>query len=433
MLLRVSFRNVFSFYRETEFDMFHNPERKMFPHHINTKEQIPLLKHALIYGANGSGKSNFVKLMYFLQSFVTKEHFLDTVAIKNISFQLVCSNKEPVKIEIEFFTDKNYYIYGVEIRYTQKYVIDEYLRLSGLGRKEDVTIFERKGNNVTPTKDKDLSDILLKKNENSSIIALSNKYPVVKDVKNHISKVYNWFSKKLEVVSINTRTPFLINMMSENKEILNFASNLLSNLKITESLVIEETPFENWASDKKNIAELQQILKTDPITDNSGIVAYSNNRNKFNVISRKGKQVVQEFLFEQLGIDGYKKKMDISTQSDGTVRLLTLIPALYDAIKGKVVVIDEIENSMHPELIYQLLRYFFNSESNGQLICTTHLTLLQDQQNLVRPDELWKVEKENGNSMMSSFNDYKIHHLMDIRKGYEEGRYGGVPQISNIE
>ena len=98
-----------------------------------------------------------------------------------------------------------------------------------------------------------------------------------------------------------------------------------------------------------------------------------------------------------------------------------------------VVVIDEIENSMHPTLIYQLLKYIFNRESKGQLICTTHLTLLQDQQELLRPDELWKVEKFNGSSEMTSFNDYKIHNTMNIRKGYEEGRYGGVPQISDIE
>ena len=119
--------------------------------------------------------------------------------------------------------------------------------------------------------------------------------------------------------------------------------------------------------------------------------------------------------------------------SDGTVRLLTLIPAIYNVVRGKVVLIDEIENSMHPTLIYQLLKYIFNRESKGQLICTTHLTLLQDQQELLRPDELWKVEKHNGSSEMSSFNDYKIHNTMNIRKGYEEGRYGGIPQISEIE
>ena len=57
MLLRVTIQNMLSFYNKTTFDMFPNPKREGFINHINTDEKIPLLKHALIYGANGSGKS----------------------------------------------------------------------------------------------------------------------------------------------------------------------------------------------------------------------------------------------------------------------------------------------------------------------------------------------------------------------------------------
>ena len=431
MLLRVSFQNILSFYRRSDFDMFPNPKREIFPQHINETGQIPLLKHALIYGANGAGKSNFVKVLQFLKSFVIDCNFLDKIDLKDFFFQLVKSNKESIKIEIEFFTSEKYYIYGVEIQHSQKNTINEYLRLSGIGEKDDETIFERKGNNVSPSTDSKLSEQLLKKNQNSSIICLNKQYPVIND--DNLSKVYNWFMNELKIVTINTQTPFLIDMMSKNKQLLDFANKLLSNLNITESLKVSETPIDKWMSDKKNKNELLQILQRTSITDHSGVSACSNNRNNFNITMKNGEQIVQEFMFEQFGINGYKKKMDITTQSDGTVRLLTMIPALYDASKGNVIVVDEIENSMHPMLIYKLLKYFFNSESKGQLICTTHLTLLQDQQELVRPDELWKVEKENGNSVMTSFNDYKIHNTMNIRKGYEEGRYGGVPQISNIE
>lgn len=334
-------------------------------------------------------------------------------------------------MEIEFSINGKCYIYGVEILHSQKNTVNEYLRLSGVGEQEDETIFERKGNVVTPSTDNKLSEQLLKKNPNSSIICLNKQYPVIND--DNLSKVYNWFRNELKIVTINTQTPFLIEMMSKNRQLLDFANKLLSSLHITDSLKIGETSIDKWLSDKKNKNELQQILQRTSITSDSGLSAFSNNRNNFNITMKNGEQIVQEFLFEQMGIGGYKKKMDITTQSDGTVRLLTLIPALYEASRGSVIVIDEVENSMHPTLIYQLLKYFFNSESKGQLICTTHLTLLQDQQDLIRPDELWKVEKENGNSVMSSFNDYKIHNTMNIRKGYEEGRYGGVPQISSIE
>lgn len=431
MLLRFSVQNILSFYERTDFDMFPNPKREIFPHHINETEQIPLLKHALIYGANGAGKSNFVKVLMFIKSFVTIDNYLDKINLKDYFFQLVQSNTKPIKIEIEFSANGKYYIYGVEILHSQKNTIKEYLRLSGIGEQEDETIFERNGNSVTPSTDSSLSEQLLKRNPNSSIIRLNKQYPVIND--DNLSKVYNWFLNELKIVTINTQTPFLIDMMSKNRQLLEFANKLLSSLHITDSLKIGETSIDKWLSDKKNKNELQQILQRTSLTGDSGLSAFSHNRNNFNITMKDGEQIVQEFLFEQMGIGGFKKKMDITTQSDGTVRLLTLIPALYDASRGGVIVIDEVENSMHPTLIYQLLKYFFNSESKGQLICTTHLTLLQDQQDLIRPDELWKVEKENGNSVMSSFNDYKIHNTMNIRKGYEEGRYGGVPQISIIK
>ena len=431
MLLRIAIQNMLSFYEKTTFDMFPNPKREIFANHINTNEKIPLLKHALIYGANGSGKSNFVKVLQFLKSFVTIDNFLNIIDLNEFVFQLVRTNKEPMKIEIEFFTKGNYYIYQLEIQRSQKNNIKERLLLSGLGEQDDSLVFERFGDVVSPTTDNKLSTDLLKKNNGSSIICLNTKYPVINE--KHIQVVHDWFLNDFDIITINSQTPFLIDMMSSDKQLLDYANTLLSSLHITDSLKVGETPVKKWMSNKKNASELQQMLLKNPISEHTGLTSFSNNRNNFNITMKNGEQIVQEFLFEQLGIGGYKKKMNIASQSDGTVRLLTLIPALYYASKGKVVVIDEVENSMHPNLIYNLLKYFFNSESKGQLICTTHLTLFQDQQDLIRPDELWKVEKENGNSKMHSFNDYKIHNTMNIEKGYLEGRYGGVPQISIIE
>ncbi|MEE1083574.1 MAG: ATP-binding protein [Paludibacteraceae bacterium] len=430
MLLRISIQNMLSFYEKTTFDMFPNPKRELFPNHINVEGKIPLLKHALIYGANGSGKSNFVKVLNFLKSFVTKDNFLSAIDLNDFFFQLVRSNKDPMKIEIEFFTKGNYYIYEVEIRRSQKDAIKERLYLSGLGEKEDTLIFEREGFTLNPTDYSELSTGLLKNNNESSVICLNNKMPVVDDKQGHIRTVYKWFLTKFDVVTINSKIPFLIAEMSKDKNLFDYATKILSSLHITDSLILNETSLEKWMSDKKGAFEIQQLLVQNQINDHTNLSLSSRNVNKLNITEKNGKQIVQEFLFEQLGIDGYKKKMNIASQSDGTVRLLTLIPALYKASKGKVVVIDEVENSMHPNLIYNLLKYFFNSESKGQLICTTHLTLFQDQQDLIRPDELWKVEKVNGNSKMLSFNDYKIHNTMNIEKGYLEGRYGGVPQIS---
>lgn len=140
MLLRVSFQNILSFYEKTEFDMFPNPKREILGHHINDKGKVPLLKHALVYGANGSGKSNFVKVLQFIKSFVVLDDFLDKVNLEDYCFQLISDNNEPIKIEVEFCSDNKYYIYGVEINHSPRNEIREYLSLSGVD-EDDVMIY----------------------------------------------------------------------------------------------------------------------------------------------------------------------------------------------------------------------------------------------------------------------------------------------------
>ena len=89
---------------------------------------------------------------------MTNGDFLDKIDLKDFFFQLVKTNKEPIKIEIEFFANGKYYIYSVEILHSQKNTINEYLRLSGVGEKEDEIIFVRNGNHVSPSTDSKLSE-----------------------------------------------------------------------------------------------------------------------------------------------------------------------------------------------------------------------------------------------------------------------------------
>ena len=75
MLLRIAVNNFLSFFEEVTFDMFPNPKRKLFQSHIHNA-RVPLLKQAAIYGENGAGKSNFVKALWFLKSFVEQSSFI---------------------------------------------------------------------------------------------------------------------------------------------------------------------------------------------------------------------------------------------------------------------------------------------------------------------------------------------------------------------
>ena len=97
MLLRIKIKNFRSFYEETEFDMFPNPKRTSFPNHVYSDQKIPLLKQAAFYGANGSGKSNFIEAFNFLRSFVVKKDFMKRMSVSRYVFRLIeKENLDPI-------------------------------------------------------------------------------------------------------------------------------------------------------------------------------------------------------------------------------------------------------------------------------------------------------------------------------------------------
>jgi AAA15 family ATPase/GTPase len=411
--------------------MFPNIKRVNFSHHIYTEMNVPLLKQAVIYGANGSGKSNFIKAIDFLCSFVIYEDFIKKIDLDDYFFQLAKEKLQNISFEIEFFHKDEYYIYNADI---SKKEIREKLSKSNLGKTEDSLIFERRGTDITApsTQNKTTVKQLLSRSSDSSLLSLNHRFPVLSSKgANHI---YDWFSKKIEVISIGSAIPALINVMSQKPEMLSFANKVFENIGIgIKAVGISDTPFEKWIAKSKNATELQDIIDENSSASNGNISQIKNNRNVLNIAVQKGTKTVQEFLFDQLGQSGYHRQMKITAQSDGTVRLLFLIPALYAAIhQGKTVFIDEIDNSIHPNLMFELLRFYANTKSTGQLIFTTHTTKFLNQQELLRPDEIWFTEKLDGNTRMYSLNDFKLHNTLNIENGYLDGRYGGAPVMDEI-
>ena len=431
MLLRLKIRNFLSFFEETVFDMFPNPKRASFPNHIYGDMTVPLLKQVAIYGANGSGKSNFIKAVSFLKAFVTNEDFLKNVDLDDYIFQLTSAKQSKISFEIEFFIKEKYFVYKLEI---DKKNIQETLSLSGLGKTPDKVLFKRNGAEIVSAYvgNESSAKQLLAMNPQSSLLPLNQKFPVL--TSEDVKLAYEWFEKKLEIVTINSTIPDLIELMSKQTALLSLTNEIFENIGVGINAVkIADTPFEQWVTDNKNTKGLQQIMENVPLKPNTGISRIENNRNTFSVSLKKGVETVQEFLFEQLGQSGFKKEMKITSQSDGTVRLLTLLPAIYEAInKQKVVFIDEIDNSIHPNLMFSLLQFYGAKASKGQLIYTTHTTRLINQQELLRPDEIWLTEKENGNSKMYSINNFKIHNTINLENGYLDGRYGAIPQIGEF-
>ena len=126
---------------------------------------------------------------------------------------------------------------------------------------------------------------------------------------------------------------------------------------------------------------------------------------------------------------------EIKEESDGTQRVLDFAPALFDVIyEAKTLIIDEINQSIHPYLLKELVAKFVNdANTKGQLIFTTHESNLLDQE-IFRQDEVWFAEKKpSGETAFYPLSDYDIRYDLDIRKGYLNGRFGAIPFLGNLK
>ena len=129
---------------------------------------------------------------------------------------------------------------------------------------------------------------------------------------------------------------------------------------------------------------------------------------------------------------------EILEESDGTQRLIDLFPMLIHLARGNAVyVIDEIERSLHSLLIKKLFDYFLNktenTNSNSQLIATTHEVYLLDIKDIFRKDEIWFVEKDkHGQSVLYSLANTDVENL-DLAAGYLNGRFGAIPFIKDLK
>ena len=434
MILRVILKNFLSFNDEVQFDMFPNMKRTTLSNHITMlNEKLPVLKMAAIYGANGAGKSNLLKGINFLKAIALNKSFLDKDTFGKYIFALKeNTGTEPMELTIEFETKTGIpYIYSVEIMNTG--IVSEILQISGLGSEENHNVFTRKEGKIeyAVTPSEEVGNMVLgwiEKNPFSSLLTINNDMPVLTD--ENISIAQKWFEDELTIIGLHSFNPALIGIFKSNKEINQFASDIFKVLGLGINRVNVETEnFEDWMS-THDISNLpMDKLKEMRSGVLSEVVDFRNTRS---ISVEDGVQKISQMLFQQFGKNGFSKDMDIQAQSDGTVRLLSLVPALYDAMKSaKTVIIDELDHSIHSHLVRELVRYFSSQDTNGQLIFTTHQTCLLNQ-DFLRTDEAWMVEKKDGVSHMYSLNDFKIHNTINIENGYMEGRYGAIPFIGEL-
>jgi len=443
MLIRFVIENLFSFGERKEFTTIPNNRLKTLLDHKYNINGFDVLKLSSIYGANGAGKSNLFKSLYLFQKLITKEEI--PFSLKNSQFKFFKNKDLKQVFAIEFIQDKTAFYYGIEL--LNSMIVTEELYKSGLGNSEDKLIFERKTSTDGKTsinfmkefeedeKSQVLKSVLLEefvKSDEPVLKLLSNRDN--KYLKN-IKKAFDWFDNTLQIITPDAKPRALAHRIDTDSGFKKYAEDMMCSFNLgINSLSSEKKEIkEFFGEDNEN--ELDELIKKVEDSPKKMIGLRSRKGDEIIIVKENEKIWVKTLKVEHLGENKSSVLFDLEEESDGTVRLLDFVPAFKSLIsEEKVYLIDEIERSIHPLLIKELIKKFsLNSNTKGQLIFTTHESNLLDQE-LFRQDEIWFAEKDNnGSTDLYSLSDFKEHKTTDIRKGYLNGRYGSIPFLGNLK
>ncbi len=436
-------RNIYSFGDEKEFNMIPAPRFTRLKEHKYLTNGIELLKLASLYGANGAGKSNLIRSLTFLQDIVVTGDLPGPMKLRRMKH--FHSPEGPIVMAVEFINQDVPYIYAVEIG--EQSVLKEELYISGLGKREDELVFERSTNESGKTvlqlsegfmKSEEgrvlkgiLENNLIKQNKTCLKILSELDNAQLKDTR----AAYRWFMHKLVIITPEVRSGGLAHRLDIDTEFHRYAEQVLCSFSvgIKKLLTVKKPIAEFFGEDNK--AEMDRLINQVSESPHSMLGLFNKDGEEIIVVEENGEVVVKQLKTEHSTKDGRPVMFDLSEESDGSRRLMDYLPAFKDLLtKDVTYFIDEIERSIHPLLIKEIIGKFSADDmSKGQLICTTHESNLLDQE-IFRQDEIWFVEKNpSGSSDLYSLCDFKEHNTKDIRKGYLSGRYGSIPFLANLK
>jgi uncharacterized protein len=444
MLITFKVSNFLSFNQTAEFLMQAGSAQKFKEHLIKGggRHDIDILKAAVLYGANASGKSNFVKAIEFAQNLIVKG--FQSVVTEQKYFRLERANRDkPSQFEFEFKQNGKMYAYGIVLSLKERVIQEEWL--FELLKTTDKPIFERKvlsnGKSQIDLK-VDLGTAGLarfevyKQDIKSTQLFLAeindkniDEIPNIKPFKD----AFKWFRDNLMIIHPHSQVTTLP-LVAGNKNLKSLFCDLLKAFK-TGIQDIETTELE---IDNQIPSILQET-----------ILSVLNNKQAQAVEMQMGQRT---YTFSK-NIEGFIKMFELHTfrlatddtpfiifdleeESDGTRRIMDFIPVLVNlSYEPKTYLIDEIDRSLHPEITQKILELFFSNTQNieSQLIVTTHESSLLDL-NFLRRDEIWFTEKDSkGASTMYSLEQFKPRHDKEVRKAYLQGRFGAIPFMANVK
>lgn len=429
MIISFTLENWMSFRHPVTFSMVASQERQhgeRVPKLVNFQTRV--LPVAALYGGNASGKTNFFKALDFARRLIVKGTQPDS-SIPVEAFRLDVSGPQlPSRFSFQLLIDETLYEFSFAL--TRKAIVEE--KLVQTTSTHETVLYNRR--NDTPNFDASLqSDQFLQfafQGTRDNQLFLTNSVSQKVEI---FRPVYDWFKNSLELVAPDSRFKPFEQFLDEGHPLYTTMNEMLPQLDTgIAHLGGEDIPFGNIPMPEALKTQLQEDVKEGKAVR----LRAAPTDERFIVTRKDGELLAKKLVTYHAKSDGTEVKFEVHQESDGSQRIIDLLPAFLEITtphSKKVLVIDEIDRSLHTLLTRQVLEFYLttcSTESRAQLLFTTHDVLLMDQE-LLRRDEMWVAERDtSGISNLFSVSDFKdARKDKDIRKSYLQGRLGGIPRI----
>lgn len=422
MLLQFSVKNFRTFKEKVSLSLvasnYDKDTREFDNVYYDTNSNLRLLKSAVIYGANASGKSKLFEALGFMKYFVissSKESQKgDEIDVEPFKLSSETENS-PSEFEVIFTHNDVMFRYGFEV--DKKSVISEWLYYKP--KTKEIELFYRDGENFEThsrnfTKGKTVIKEGLVRN-NALLVSVAAQFNDKTSI-----EVIDWF-KELKTISGLNESGYRGFTLSKTDD-PNQKANILSLLKAADlgiqDIKLEKVDIDNLPKDMPK--ELKdRIIKE--VTDEK-------------------KELLSDILTSHKKFDSNKKAVDIvnfsldDDESSGTRKFFALTGPILDVIEnGYTLIVDELDSKLHPNLVCKIVSLFNSKElnkKNAQLIFNTHDTNLLSS-GLFRRDQIWFTDKNKfGEAKLYSLADFKsdeVRKSESFEENYIKGKYGAVP------
>jgi AAA15 family ATPase/GTPase len=420
MINRFSFENVLSFKEPQELSMIASAKKERLfddsQNYVETAKDSETLSSAVLYGANASGKSNLVKALHQFRNLIFfGNQNLDSREFSIPNFQLDAEKaKLPVQFEVECYWKEKSYRYGFSL--LNSGLEEEWLYVK---EKRETEVFYRKRQEFTiPTKNKILHELTSKKMVHSKafLVTIGAQFNDAS-----CAGFLDWISHFNIISGLEDHAykDYTVRRMKESRA---FSQKVVELIKFAdfgiEDISINSIPGQNI---KFTVGD-NSAVEVEPGTVDDLM-------SKRFVMNSNGLPELKEFHFGVF-------------ESAGTQKFAHIAGPILDVLeKGSVLVIDELDTKLHPELTERLVLMFHNKEINknhAQLIFTSHNTNLLDAK-IFRRDQIFFVEKDSfGASHLYSLADFKkdgksTRNDENIELNYLKGKYGALPFLGDFD